>query len=102
MADPYTGTRIRQAELFDEARFRALSVRRFCAHGRRWWTTGAGRERRSWWLLRAPGGWGFGVGPHGCEEAFALLVRQVLGPCVREERPTDISQCCEAGRMTLG
>ena len=22
--------------------------------------------------------------------------------CVREERPTDISQCCEAGRMTLG
>ena len=25
-----------------------------------------------------------------------------IGPCVREERPTDISQCCEAGRMTLG
>ena len=28
--------------------------------------------------------------------------RPVYGPCVREERPTDISQCCEAGRMTLG
>ena len=26
----------------------------------------------------------------------------VPGPCVREERPTDISQCCEAGRMKLG
>ena len=28
--------------------------------------------------------------------------RPGAGPCVREERPTDISQCCEAGRMTLG
>ena len=27
---------------------------------------------------------------------------QQAGPCVREERPTDISQCCEAGRMKLG
>ena len=28
--------------------------------------------------------------------------RPAYGPCVREERPTDISQCCEAGRMKLG
>ena len=30
------------------------------------------------------------------------LRSRLSGPCVREERPTDISQCCEAGRMTLG
>ena len=30
------------------------------------------------------------------------LQRPDIGPCVREERPTDISQCCEADRMKLG